>query len=288
MQSKEGFTLIEVLIAMLVSLVIMGGAYMFFNTQQRQTTIQTNVSDTQQILRAAMDYVVRDVRMAGYDPHESGKFGINDISSISLGGKTVSRIRFSWDKNSDGKLEEDWNGTSGIQPEEAEQMEYSLVNNSTITDGVNDLYLKYPGAADSDREVLAANITTIGFAYAYDDDDDGKLDRASGNIIWGFDNGGNWLNLDTNGDGDITAADDADGDGLIDGDDTGTSIDRDTIRVVRIWMLAQAQAPDPKYTDTKTYVVGPHISSPATRPDNRFRHRLLERTVLCRNMGLNL
>jgi hypothetical protein len=47
-------------------------------------------------------------------------------------------------------------------------------------------------------------------------------------------------------------------------------------------MLAQSQAPDPNYTDSNTYVVGPHDVA----PDNNFRHRMLERTVLCRNMGL--
>jgi type IV pilus assembly protein PilW len=258
MKSITGFTLIEVLIAMFVSLVIMGGAYTVFSSYQKNTTVQTNVSDAQQTLRAAMDYVARDIRMAGYDPRGTGMFGIDDISSLTLDGNTVSRIKFSWDKyNSvddvygDGKFEDDWNLTPDIQPEEAEQVEYSLVNNSTITDGVNDLYLKYPNAADSDREVLAANIISIGFAYAYDADDDGELDRdvATGNILW-----------------------------------VNAGIDPQDIRAVRISMLSQSQAPDPNYTDTNTYIVGPH----SVTPNNNFRHRMLERTVLCRNMGLNL
>lgn len=274
MKSKAGFTLIEVLIAMFVSLTIMGGAYTVFSSYQKNTTIQTNVSDAQQALSAAMDYVVRDIRMAGYstDPNSAASFGINDIQFKTLGGVPVSSIRFSWDKNGDGKFEQEWNGQSQIQPDEAEQMEYSLVNNGTITPGVNDLYLKYPGAANSNREVLAANITALGFAYAYDANSDGELDRdSSGNIIWAVDwgNDGDWdsLNLATG----VTA-------------ETGTSVDTRTIRAVRIWMLAQSQAPDPHYTDTNTYVVGPHIIS----PNNNFHHRMLERTVLCRNMGLNL
>jgi len=274
MKSNAGFTLIEVVIAMLISLVIMGGAYTVFSSYQKNTTIQTNVSDAQQTLRAAMDYVVRDVRMAGYnpDPDSTVTFGIDDIHFKTLDGDLVSSIQFSWDKNGDGKFEEEWNGEANIQPEEAERVEYSLVNNATITAGVNDLYLKYPGAADSDREVLAANITILGFAYAYDANNDGELDRdGTGNIIWAvdWDNDNDWDSLNL-----ATGAKIA----------TGTTVDTRTIRAVRIWMLAQSQAPDPNYTDNNLYVVGPH----AVTPNNHFRHRLIERTVLCRNMGLNL
>ncbi|MCD6527864.1 MAG: PilW family protein [Desulfuromonas sp.] len=261
MDNKYGFTLIEVLIAMLVSLFIMGGAYTFFNSQQKQTTIQTNVSDAQQTLRAAMDFMSRDIRMAGYDPESTGKFGITDIQFRDYDGTTLdangsSYISFAWDRDEDGTLDA------------GETVNYSLFDNSVVAPNSNTLMYGTPA-----RQPLAGYITDLGLAYAYDNDDDGELDQNAGGIIWAVDddNDGDWdsLNVTTG----VTA-------------ETGTAIDTRTIRAVRIWMLARSQAPDPNYTDTKTYVVGPHISSPATRADNRFRHRLLERTVLCRNMGL--
>ena len=260
MNNKCGFTLIEMLIALVVTMVIMGGAYSVFNSQQRQTTIQINVSDAQQNSRAAMDFLSRDLRMAGYDPYDSNNFSINDIKfrDIDDGADTTgnSFIRFAWDKNSNGTLEND------------ETIDYGLVNGVTVTPGITDIFLRLPNDTNQ-RDVLSANIIALGLAYAYDVNGDGELDSAGGNVIWAVDadNDDDWdsLNLATG----ATA-------------ETGTPIDERTIRAVRIWLLGQSQAPDPKYTDTSTYIVGSHIIT----PNDHFRHRLLERTVLCRNMGL--
>lgn len=242
--NSNGFTLIEVLIALVVTMVIMGGAYTAFNGYQKQTTIQTNVSDAQQTLRAAMDFMVREVRMAGYDPDNAGGFGIDDISEVN----GFSAIDFSWD-NPDGSNSNSYN--------------LSTLDGSTVAPDSRALMLN--------GDPLAGYIVALGLAYAYDNNDDGELDRdGAGNIIWAVDagNDGDWDQIS------LTA-----GTGPA---ETGTSVDLRTIRAVRIWMLAQSQAPDPNYTDPNTYVVGPHD----VVPDNSFRHRLLERTVLCRNMGL--
>lgn len=263
MNNTNGFTLIEVLIAMVVSLIIMGGAYTFFDSQQKQTTIQTNVSDAQQTLRAAMDFISRDLRMAGYNPNgTTAGFGITDIKfraindTVNAAGNSF--IRFSWDRNSNGALDID------------ETIDYGLVDGVTITPGIADLYMRNPNAVAPQRDVLAANIIVLGLAYAYDNNDDGELDRdAGGSIIWAVDTGNDddWDSLnETTG---ATA-------------ETGTAVDMRTIRAIRIWMLAQSQAPDQNYTDTNTYIVGPHVIT----PNNHFRHRLLDRTVLCRNLGL--
>lgn len=261
MTKNTGFTLIEVLIAMVISLIIMGGAYTVFNSYLRNTTIQTNLSDTQQTLRAAMDFVSRDLRMAGYDPEESGNFGVLDIKFRNLTDTSSasghSFVSFSWDKNGDGTLDND------------EKIDYGLVDNNTITPGIADLYVRFPDDTNN-RDVMSANLIRLGFAYAYDANDDGELDKdAGGNIIWAVDadNDDDWDRLNTTTGGTTPV---------------GTSVDLGTIRAVRIWMLVQSQAPDPKYTDTKTYVVGSH---PFT-PNSHFRHHLLERTILCRNMGL--
>jgi len=260
--NSTGFTLIEVLLAMVVSMIILGGAYMFFDSQQKQTTIQTNVSDVQQTLRAAMDFVSRDIRMAGYDPEISKKFGISDIRfhdySANLSATGTSYIEFSWDQNGNGNLDS------------SETINYSLSNTSAVAP----FALMYGTPL---RAPLAGYVVALGFAYAIDTNGDGELDRdaSNGNTVWYVDvgNDNDWDSLTVNqGAGTNTIS------------DTGIPVNTKDIRSVRIWMLAQSQAPDPKYTDNNTYVIGPHIST----PNNNFRHRLLERTVLCRNMGLNL
>lgn len=255
---------------MLVSMIIMGGAYMYFNSQQRQTIIQTNVSDAQQTLRAAMDFMSRDIRMAGYDPEKSSRFGITDIQfrtltdTVNTSGNSF--IRFSWDKNSNGTLDND------------ETVEYSLVNSTAadaITPGISDIYLRFPNNGNT-RDVLASNIIALGLAYAYDDSDidsEFEIDTGNSNTTWFVDAG-------NDGDWDSLTVDQEAGTNTISG--TSEVVDTRTIRAIRIWMLAQAQVPDRNYIDTNTYVLGPHIIT----PNNSFRHRLLERTILCRNMGL--
>jgi hypothetical protein len=183
--------------------------------------------------------------------------GFYDPEDDAMDANGNSYVRFGWDANGDGALDND------------ETVEYSLVDSDSTTPDILDLFIRRPNAGNT-RDVLAANIVSLGLAYAYDNDNDGELERdGAGDIIWAVDagNDNDWDQLD-----------------LATGNtsETGTTVDVRTIRAVRIWMLAQSQAPDPNYNDTNTYIVGPHVENPG----NNYRHRLLERTVLCRNMGL--
>jgi type IV pilus assembly protein PilW len=279
MKSTAGFTLIEVLIAMAVSMLILGGAYSVFMSQQKNTTVQINVSDIQQNLRAAMDFMVRDIRMAGYAGTDNGateSFGITDVAFSD----------YSADPDADGSGYVAFSYLDdSTSPAFSQTVSYSLFNNSAVAPGSIALMRDTGGG----RQPMAGYIIALGLAFAYDANQDGELDQdASGNVIWAVDtdNDGDWDKLDTNGDGQINATD-LDGGattGQIAGTGTGTPLREQDIRAVRIWMLGRSPAPDNTYTDNKTYIVGRDV----LQPNNNFRHRLLDRTVLCRNMGLRL
>lgn len=64
----SGFSLIELLIAMAVGLIIIGATYSVFIIQNKQINNQDKIVEMQQNVRAAMDMMSREVRMAGYDP----------------------------------------------------------------------------------------------------------------------------------------------------------------------------------------------------------------------------
>lgn len=262
MKNESGFTLIEILIAMVVTMVIMGGAYAVFNSQQKNTTIQTHISDAQQTLRTAMDFMARDIRMAGFDPLISKQFGITDIrfrnftNNVSATGS--SAITFSRDQDEDGNLDA------------GEAVNYSLSDTSAVApDSVTLMY------GTPSREPLAGYVVALGLAYAFDSDNDGELETDADGIIWAVD-------ADNDNDWDKLTIDQVAGTAVF--TELGSPVNTRDIRAVRIWMLAQSQAPDPNYTDNNSYVVGPHI----VQPNNNFRHRLLARTVFCRNLGLNL
>ncbi|MGX9728499.1 MAG: prepilin-type N-terminal cleavage/methylation domain-containing protein [Candidatus Electronema sp. VV] len=65
---ERGFTLIEIMVSMVISSLVVAGIYGVYTIQQRSYTTQEKVTEIQQRLRSAMDFISRDIRMAGYDP----------------------------------------------------------------------------------------------------------------------------------------------------------------------------------------------------------------------------
>ena len=63
---EQGFTIIELIIAMTIILVVMAAVFSTFKSQQDSYVVQSQVSTTQQNLRAALFLISRDVQMAGY------------------------------------------------------------------------------------------------------------------------------------------------------------------------------------------------------------------------------
>jgi prepilin-type N-terminal cleavage/methylation domain-containing protein len=69
---KKGFTLIELVVAMVLSFILIGAIYGTFTSQQKSYTVQDQVAETQQNARMAMNILMRDIRMAGYGMPEGG------------------------------------------------------------------------------------------------------------------------------------------------------------------------------------------------------------------------
>src|SRR3990167_2983918 len=82
--NKQGFTLIEIVIGLAISLILMGVAVSIFNVQRKSYSLQEQVTEMQQNVRATMDMMVREIRMAGYDPTESGFVGIGTNTTTLL------------------------------------------------------------------------------------------------------------------------------------------------------------------------------------------------------------
>ena len=93
----NGFTLLELLISMAISMLVITAGFFFYQTQFRSRITQERVSDMQQNLRAAMAMMGGDIRMAGYDPGEKTTAGIAEAKiatvtfSLSLDGDANGR-----------------------------------------------------------------------------------------------------------------------------------------------------------------------------------------------------
>lgn len=68
-QERElGFTLVELLVAMVIALVVTTSIAGVFISQRKTFATQEQVSEMVQTARAAMDMITREVRVAGCDP----------------------------------------------------------------------------------------------------------------------------------------------------------------------------------------------------------------------------
>lgn len=290
--NSNGITLIELVVAMFIAGIVSIAIFTAFKSQQKSYLVQDQVAEMQQNIRAGMDLIVREIRMAGYDPHGDSGAGITAATGNTLTFTLVADDDC-YDNDSDNTTDE-----TG----ELKTIQYDLYD--AYSDGDNDIG-RQVGSSSSSKRAVAENIEALGFAYAFDAVDangtspgDGILDtyNVGGNrrVIWAFDSDGdNELdtNLDTDGDGDIDENDGPGpgGNGLIAGQvltNFGGFAIADVlpgqIRAVRIWILSRADREDPDFRNTKTYVVGSQVIT----PDDGFRRRLLTTTVQCRNMGL--
>jgi len=70
--NQRGFTLIELMVALVLSFILIGAIYQAFVSQQKAYTIQDQVAEAQQNARMALNILLRDIRMAGYGMADGG------------------------------------------------------------------------------------------------------------------------------------------------------------------------------------------------------------------------
>lgn len=242
----QGFTLIEILIALAISGIIMTGVYTTYMSQQKNYIIQNQIVDMHQGLRAVFYIMTKEIRMAGYDPQMTNNYKVIRASEDAF--------RFDADLNHDG-------GTPGS----GESFLYEIYDGDKLR--------RTPKGS-----AVALNIEALSFAYAYGSNGDGGIEMDGGNIRWvtDSDGDGSWDRVDTNLDGYIDINDDVGGVGI------GETVNVNTIRAVKVWLLAKTEKPDSSYKNTNTYVVG---TKHLTFNDN-LRRRLMIKTIYLRNMGV--
>jgi len=141
MRWNEGFTLTELLVAIVISGIVMTSIYSAYYSQQKSFIAQEQVVAMQQNLRAGMDLLEREIRMAGYDPAGTSDAGIAPGADSAI-------INITEDLDGDGL-------TSGSN----EDITYSLYDSGS--DGDTDLGRDTGGG----NQLLAENIDALNFVY---------------------------------------------------------------------------------------------------------------------------
>jgi type IV pilus assembly protein PilW len=281
--AMAGFTLIELLIGLVVAVVIIGAVFSAYLVEQRQFANQRLVMRAQQNLRGALLVFEQELRMIGYDPEDSGGFGLVDVRrygvrryrECSLDGQPV--LFYTYDVDENGLLDERNGGRN------QEHAKFRI--NDLDKDG--NVCLTWDNG--SGRHPLAENIQAVGFAYAVDRDGDGNCDvwPDGTDLIWAVDSDNDNLldaDIDTNGDGDIDEKDDTNEDRRIDiadGRALNPQIPLGRVKAIRVWVLAVTPGRLSGVEDRDVHVVGDRIYAPANDGRKRF---VMQTRIQCRNL----
>lgn len=169
---QQGFTLIELMVAMAISGMLMAVVAMAYTGQSRSSNNVQEVSNLQQDMRSALQLMAREIRMAGYDPLGNANARITVATSTNLrftedvwdgtpGGDSDGDtsdanedIRFAI--NTSGVLGRETGGAGGLQPivETIHQVLFEYYLES-------DTWTQTPTAAQLDQ-ILAVKIIVLG------------------------------------------------------------------------------------------------------------------------------
>lgn len=162
--AKNGFTLIELLIAMAITGIVSAAIFTAFQSQQKSYLTQDNVVEMQQNLRAAMDIMVREIRMAGYDPLQTANAGFVDNlpyhPSVVL-PIDANNIAFTVDDNANGSIDDDDDELFAFKVNnnnELQTFRRGAVNWMTVTENIDVLNFVY---LDENRNTPVANLEDI-------------------------------------------------------------------------------------------------------------------------------
>ncbi len=81
---NQGFTIVELLVAMVVALLALGAIYSTFLNQHKSYVVQEETAAMNQNLRIALFYVQREIRMAGCDPTGNANARIITANATSI------------------------------------------------------------------------------------------------------------------------------------------------------------------------------------------------------------
>jgi type IV pilus assembly protein PilW len=156
-----GFTLIELMVSMAISLAVLAAIAGTFTAQTRQNSAEEQLGQMQQNVRGALDLMIREIQMAKYNPagtaFSAGVYGVTySASQLEIKSDIL-----------------DSNGTISTSSGSVEDIIYAY-------DSVNLRITRQLGSGGA-VEILADNITAFTFSY-YD---------ANGNAVTSSANSGN-------------------------------------------------------------------------------------------------
>ncbi len=139
---KKGFSLIEIMVAIAIMSILSIAMMKTYTGFTRVYTTQEVAAGVQQDLRAALNIMTQDIRMAGFDPTDSDNFGVEVA--------TATNIRITSDTDMDGAVDD-----SGF-----ERITYNF------NAGTNQLQqILYETTGSESTQPVVDNVTIVTFTY---------------------------------------------------------------------------------------------------------------------------
>lgn len=152
--NRKGLTIIELLVALVIFSIVIAGTYRLFVAQSRAYTVQDQVVETQQSIRSAMEILLRDLRMTGFD-NDSLNSKITIPTPLIAGNNNVT-INYEFDDTTQYSVRY-WR--------DGETLNRQLT--STKDDGTSVV---------SPTDLLLENVEELQFTYGVDTNDDKAFD----------------------------------------------------------------------------------------------------------------
>jgi prepilin-type N-terminal cleavage/methylation domain-containing protein len=156
--NQKGITLIELLIALVMCGLVVAATYRLFIAQNKAYVVQDQVVDVQQNIRSAMELMVRDLRMAGFDDD-------NLSSTITINTPVVSPLQ-----DNDITVSYEYYDTTAAQYQRHTVRCWRDAPSSTLWRQLTIDNVAGP------QELLLENVDAFNLTYGVDEDADGAID----------------------------------------------------------------------------------------------------------------
>jgi len=145
-----GFTVTELVLALAIMMMVMAAIVSLLISLNRVYAAQNVIAGVQQVTRAGINIMTRNIRLAGLNPLKINRIGILEAS--------VNKIRFQHDTNGNGTIETGQDEDSAYllngNHQLIRQKDGNSRSNKSLVDHVSDLTFKYVDRNNEETSIL--------------------------------------------------------------------------------------------------------------------------------------
>ena len=152
-RGQDGFTLVELMVAMSIFLLILVGIFQVFDPSRNAYQVSERKLDVQQNARVAMDRMARQIRMTGYFPENVDNNNANDLQN-PIQVATESALSVAGDLDGTGASNvytfcRDASGLRRVQGAIGAGASYTCANGTLMAESVTGLSFAYFDSANN-------------------------------------------------------------------------------------------------------------------------------------------